>query len=154
MKRRPIHLAAVIAELLRFFALIMLMQSLGLFRASNGASRILRYAAAPQLLFAAGFFFLWLDRERYKAYRPLLMSGKIVLLAALLPVTFLVGDFIRAEPGLMPSPGLAMLFLGVLVLVDLGALAILALTGEGADPARPLGPAPGQGRADIEKVEG
>jgi hypothetical protein len=95
-----------------------------------------------------------LDRERYKAYRPLLILGKIVLLGALFPVAFLVGDFLRAEPTLMPSPGSAMLSLGLLVLVDLGALAILLLTGESADPKRQLGAPPGQGPADIEKIEG
>ena len=136
----------------------MLVQSLGLFRVSNGALRLLRYAAAPQLIFAAGFFFLWFDRERYKAYRPLLMLGKIVSLAALLPVAVLVGDYLRAEPGLMSSPGAAMPYLGVLVLVDLGALAILLLSGESAGTGGPREPAcppePGQGPADIEKVEG
>ena len=150
MKRRPIHLAAVIAEILRFFALIMLAQSLGLFRGASGAARLMRYAAAPQLLFPAAFFFLWLDRERYKAYRPLLILGKIVSLAALLSVAVLVGDFLRAEPDMMPNPGAAILYLGILVIVDLGALAVLALGG--AEPER--SPAPGQGPGDIEKVEG
>jgi len=158
MKRRPIHLAATIAELLRFGALIMLVQSLGLFRVSNGALRLLRYAAAPQLIFAAGFFFLWFDRERYKAYRPLLMLGKIVSLAALLPVAVLVGDYLRAEPGMMSSPGAAMVYLGLIVLVDLGALAVLVLSGESVERGHPREPAPplepGQGPADIEKVEG
>ncbi len=154
MKRRLIHLVAVIAELLRFSAFVLLAQDLGLFRASGVASRLFRYAAAPQLLFAAGFFFLWLDRERYKAYRPLLILGKIVSLTALFPVAFLAGDFLMADPTLMPSSGSVMFPLVVLILVDLGALAILALTGGGGDSTRQHVAPPGRGSADIEKVEG
>jgi len=152
MKRRPILLAAAIAELLRFFALMTLAQGLGLFRAANGAERLFRYGAAPQLLFAAGFFFLWLDHVRYNAYRPLLIVGKIAGLVVLVPVALLLGDYLKAAQAMLPHPGTVAALVGVIALVDVLSLTLLALSGERDDG--PLEAPPGQGPEDIEKVGG
>ena len=55
MRRKAVHLMAAIVESLRFLALAFLAFDLGLLNPS--VSSLIRYAAAPQLLFAAGFFF-------------------------------------------------------------------------------------------------
>lgn len=44
------------------------------------AQQILRLVAAPNLLFAVGFFFIGIDAKRYGGYRPLLVVGKVVAL--------------------------------------------------------------------------
>lgn len=44
------------------------------------AQQMLRLLAAPNLLFAVGFFFIGIDERRYGGYRPLLVVGKAVAL--------------------------------------------------------------------------
>ena len=153
MKRRPLFLAATIAELLRFFALIALAQQLGLFKTTNGALRLFRYAAAPQLLFAAGFFFLWLDLRRYAVYRPLIVVGKLANLAALVPLALLMGDYLRTSQVMTASPSLLIALVGTVSLVDVGALALAALSGGRAMDSGAAPSLPGQGPGDIEDVE-
>ena len=63
MKRRVSSLAAAGVEIARFALLMFLARDFGAIDGGGGFPRLLRYAAAPQLLFALGFFFLWLDAE-------------------------------------------------------------------------------------------
>jgi hypothetical protein len=143
---------AAIAESLRFFAIAFLAVDVAgpLAPAFSG---ILRYAAAPQLLFAAGFFFLWLDPGRYSAYRPLLLIGKAASAVCFVP---LAASLLRDPRGL--ALGLAFL----VAAADIVSLCVLALArggmeGPSAVPAGqgPSEPSrPGQGPEEIERVEG
>lgn len=156
MRRKAVHLIAAIAESLRFLAVLFLAFDLGALL-DPSVSTLLRYAAAPQLLFAAGFFFLWLDPHRYGSYKPLLLTGKAASLACLLPLAAsLAGDPAAAATAFgIPRMGIALALL--IALADLGSLAVLILTKAVAEapaaiPASPRGP--GQGPEDIERVEG
>jgi hypothetical protein len=78
MRRTPLFFAFAGLELIRYFTLV---NVAGPFSApSVAASQILRLLAAPNILFAAAFFFLAIDRERYAVYQPLLILGKAVSL--------------------------------------------------------------------------
>jgi hypothetical protein len=145
MKRKAVHIAAAAAELVRFFALMFLAESLGALRSQSGADRIFRYAAAPQLLFPAGFFFLWLDPDRYAAYRPLLAAGKGVGMGALVPLAFLAVALLRSDTTEALSPSLSLGLLAAIGAIDAFSLAVLlALKQPHAEP--------GKDRADIIEV--
>jgi hypothetical protein len=156
MRRKAVHLLAAIAESLRFLAVAFLAFDVGALL-SPSVSGLLRYAAAPQLLFAAGFFFLWLDSQRYGAYRPLLLIGKAACLVCFLPLAFAL----MRDPGAaalafgIPAMGLSLAFL--IVAVDIATLTVLALVKPAAPEERPdAAPrqSPGQGPDQIERVEG
>jgi hypothetical protein len=155
MRRKAVHLFAAIAESLRFLAIAFLAYSVGALFDSS-VSSLLRYAAAPQLLFAAGFFFLWLDPERYATYRPLLMVGKAASALCFLP---LAGSIVQDPAAIGVSLGVRGLGLGLalfIALVDLASLLVLGLVKaqNTLDRAAGQGPAmPGQGPDDIESVE-
>jgi hypothetical protein len=163
MKRKAIHLAAAGAELLRFSALMGLAETLGSLEGGAGAARLFRYAVVPQLLFPVGFFFLWLDGDRYSTYKPLLGTGKIACLAAFLPLAFFLGSYLRAEPYRAGDPVAASLLAAFVAFVDLAGLTVLSLVhgSSGRQPAvqDPAGPGPagqgppGQGPGEIENVE-
>ena len=54
--------------------------------------QILRFVAAPNLVFSVAFFFLAMDPVRYGVYRPLILVGKAVaVFAALIAVPRLLG---------------------------------------------------------------
>lgn len=147
MQRKVLYLAASIAELLRFLALFFIADSLGVLMMDGGIPALLRYAAAPQLLFAAGLFFLWYDPERYGAYRPLLLVGKAIGLLVLAPFAFRL-----VASGLAEIRDFALI--GLIALVDLLVLLLLALRPRAAravPAAEETGP---RGPEDIEKVEG
>ena len=163
MKRKAVHLTAAIAESFRFIAVVFLAFSVGALRDAS-VSNLLRYAAAPQLLFAVGFFFLWLDPERYRAYRPLLAIGKAASLACALPLAVAVARDPQALSATLGIPRLGLLLASFISIVDIASLAVLFATREPAPPrtakaiepaaAVPAGPGPaGQGPADIERVE-
>lgn len=151
---------AAIAESLRFLAVMFLAFDVGALLGSS-VSSLLRYAAVPQLLFAAGFFFLWLDRERYAPYRPLLGIGKAASIVCFVPFA---ADFVRSSRALtafgVPYLGLALACF--VVLVDIASILVLLLTGPASRPSGVSGSGqslsksstPGQGPDDIEKVEG
>jgi hypothetical protein len=156
MKRKAIYLVTAAAELLRFLAILVLADALGAFR-DPGSAKALRLAAVPQLLFAAGFFFLWLDPALYAPYKPLIGVGKAASLAALIPIPL----YIQGEGRLLPGYALALASAAFVAFVDFLSLAALALSrhdrAQGPDGGNP--PAvdddrPGQGPADIERVEG
>ncbi len=166
MQRKPLYLAISAAEILRFLGLAFLAGSLGALGTGaepSGAAALgslFRYVAAPQLLFGAAFFFLWYDRGRYAPYRPLAIVGKILALAAILPVFFAA---FRLGPDILPNRRAALYPAAAVLLVDLLGLAALladrnpagdaADAGEEGGRAAPkAGNAPG-GPEDIERVE-
>jgi hypothetical protein len=175
MQRKPLFLAAAVAELTRFVALAFLAGALGAFRKGEGLSPLYRYLAVPQLLFAAAFFFLWLDRERYEAYRPLTLVGKGVSILAFIPLGLFFFSYGADSPqaGGLQGPIAALFslcvdFFGLLVLIAAGrgASGAKELTeGGGTAPAAPKvgdGKEPGaqadarigpSGPEDIENVE-
>jgi hypothetical protein len=158
MRGKAVHIVAAIAESFRFLAVVFLAFSVGALL-DPSVSDLLRYAAAPQLLFAAGFFFMWLDPARYSSYRPLLAIGKASSAVCFLPLgAAIVGDPAARGAVLgVPRLGLALAFF--LVIVDVASLCILAqggpASGEGSSGS-PGGKAPpyGQSADDIERVEG
>lgn len=154
MKRKFLYLAAAIAELARFLALLLLAADFGAIGEDGGFPRLFRYAAAPQLLFAAAFFFLWLDEARYGPYKPLAAIGKLALLAAALPLGLeLAYSFVEPGSGLR-DPGFASLALGFSLGVDLFGLGLAAPRRPGPEsrpaPAAeaPLAAAPPAGAAE------
>jgi hypothetical protein len=159
MKRKIPYLAASGMELVRFIALMLLAGNLGLAGEDSGTSRLFRYAVVPQLLFAAGFFFLWLDADRYGPYRPLLAVGKIVSLAGFAPfAAFILFSWESPALGLLDfrSAFVASLFVAA---EDAASLVVLVLCrargGEASRNAREPSdrPAVGQAPEDIERVE-
>ena len=156
MQRKTLFLVAAAAELGRFLALAFLAGAVGALRSGSGLPAFFRYAMVPQLLFAAMFFFLWYDRERYGAYRPLAVAGKAVSLVAFVPLAIsLITE--GASMAYLSRQGVvaAIVALGV----DMAGLLLLCLYGKpdgepGAkieDTATPGAP---KGPDDIEKVEG
>lgn len=162
MKRKIPYIAASLAELARFFALMLLSSNLGMIADDGGSSRLFRYVAVPQLLFAVGFFFLWLDFGRYGQYRPLLSVGKVAALAAFVPfATFIV--FSLSEPMMGVGDSRAALLESLFIaLTDAGSLAVLGLcrgpeaavaSSRTADQDSAASVPAGQGPGDIERIE-
>jgi hypothetical protein len=159
MRRKAVHLIAAIAESLRFFAIAFLAYSIGAL-GSSSVSSMLRYAAAPQILFAAGFFFLWLDPARYGSYRPLLLLGKAASLVCFLPL----GAAVAADPASrgisLGVPALGFWLALLIAMVDILSLSVLLLAkNEDASIGQPVPseasrPKPaGQSPDEIERVE-
>lgn len=156
MQRKPLFLVAAAAELGRFLALAFLAGAVGALRSGSGLPAFFRYAMAPQLLFAAMFFFLWYDRERYGAYRPLAIAGKAVSLVAFVPLAVsLIAEGASMAHLARQGAVAAIAALGV----DMVGLLVLCLYGRAdGEPRGKIGDdgAPGapRGPDDIEKVEG
>ena len=162
MKRGPLFLAAALVEVLRFFILMTFAAALGLLAQRPLIPSFVRYAAVGQLIFVAAFFFLWWDGERYAAYRPLALIGKVLSLAAFVPLALgLMGSLVGE--GFIPASGNAAGMAVVLPLVDLLGALLLGLyhrqlpaadSVARANPPSPGEPAVAQrGPDDIEKVE-
>jgi len=117
---------AAIAESFRFLAIVFLAFDLDVLFGPS-ASGLLRYAAAPQLLFAAGFFFLWLDPGRYDAYRPLLIVGKLASIACFLPLALALARDPKASAVSLGVPGLGGILASLIVIVDIASLSVLVL---------------------------
>jgi len=156
MHRKPLYLVAAIAETARFFVLAFLANALGGLDGGSSLPAFFRYAAGAQLLFVLGFFFLWLDRPRYDAYRSLLFVGTIVSLAVFLPLML---SMLRTAGGLLPPssrllPSLAAFAVDAFAFFLLLATKPFSLDSAPLPPPGPSGPAnPGPGPADIEEVE-
>lgn len=158
MRRKAVHLIAAIAESLRFFALAFLAFSVGALL-DPGAASLLRYAAVPQLLFAAGFFFMWLDPERYSSYRPLLAIGKAALVVCFLPMAAALLRDANATGTTFGLPFLGIILAFFIAAVDIACLCVLALAApRSISPSARKGPTNradvGQSPEDIEQVEG
>ena len=158
MQRKPLFLVASAAESVRFFALAFLADALGGLRGGFGLSPLFRYVSSAQLLCGVAFFFLWFDRSRYDAYRPLLFLGKLLSLASFIPlVIFLLGNVqafsMRGRAGpVTVLLSLAVDLFGFCILLGTGPLFKASLDdsspGQGQDQIGPRGP------EDIEGVEG
>jgi hypothetical protein len=159
MRGKAVHFFAAIAESLRFLAVVFLAFSVGALL-DPSVSNLLRYAAAPQLLFAAGFFFMWLDPARYSSYRPLLAIGKIAGAICFLPMAAALAGDPATRSSTLGVPFLGGKLALFLVAVDVTSLCILVLGGpaaaRGGQPAASdrAAPAVGQSPEDIERVEG
>jgi hypothetical protein len=152
MRRKAVHLVAAIAESLRFVAVLFLAYDLGALL-NPTVSSLIRYAAAPQLLFAAGFFFLWLDPPRYRSYRPLLAIGKAASAACFLPLAAALARDPKAAAIAFGLPFMGMALAFFIAAVDIACLSVLILLRPDAEfGAGP--PAPGQAPGDIERAEG
>jgi hypothetical protein len=161
MRRKAVHLIAAIAESLRFFAIAFLAFSVGALFDSS-VSSLLRYAAAPQLLFAVGFFFMWLDRDRYASYRPLLAVGKLASAACYIPLASALVRDPWAAAACFGVRGLGLSLALFVAAVDIASLSVLLLARDSLRPAGLAGAEPsdppkppllGQGPGDIERVE-
>jgi len=154
MKRKAVFLAASASELARFALVAFVAFDAGI-AAGGAAGDAFRYAVSAQLLFAIGFFFLWLDRPRYSQYVPLLIAGKAMNLA-LVAAAALEGLLAGRPTMLSAGEGpLGLLPACAVVAADLFGLAVLlstrAATGGGdRGGARRAADA---GASDIERVE-
>ena len=90
MRRTYLFFALAGLELARYLLLAFAAQPFA--AALPAAQQMLRLVAAPNLLFAVGFFFIGIDARRYGGYRPLLVVGKAVsLFSALIALPRLFG---------------------------------------------------------------
>ncbi len=133
MRKKTRFLAASITETIRYFIVIFLASALGFPAAGIAGNALFRYACLPQLLFAAGFFFLWLDQPRYARFRSLLLAGKAALV---IPGAFLaLSLFVAARTGrggfMIPRSALFAGF--AVVLLDLFSTACLLVSGNVAE---------------------
>ncbi len=146
---------AAIAESLRFLAIVFLAFDIGGLLGPS-VTGIVRYAAAPQLLFAAGFFFLWLDPKQYVSFRPLLTIGKLASLVCLLPLALALAQDPKTAYLAFGVPRFGAIIAVFIAVVDLGSLSVLLFSRPLPDKATGgSGPSiPGQGPEDIERVEG
>jgi hypothetical protein len=71
MRRKYLYLLGSLASIAKPFILGSLAVSLGLTDSGGTTSSFLRYLLFPQLVPAVCLFFLFLDRMKYDAYRPL-----------------------------------------------------------------------------------
>jgi hypothetical protein len=153
MRRKAVHLIAAIAEVLRFIALVFLAFSVGALLDSS-VSNLLRYAAVPQLLFAAGFFFMWLDPGRYASYRPLLAVGKAAGAVCFMPMAASIIRDPNATGATFGVPFLGISLAFFIAVVDIASFCVAALVGGPSAKEGPSGTSsPGQGPGDIERVE-
>ena len=162
MQRKPLYLVASAAETARFFALPFLALALGGLKDSAGSASFFRYAAGAQLLFVAGFFFLWLDRPRYDAFRSLLFLGKIVSVVSFLPLLLELLFSSAGRAGMNRSGVLAALIVSCADIFGFFVLLVARpFSGPGGGPrdpstsdgAQPPLADPGQGPDEIEGVE-
>jgi hypothetical protein len=129
MMKKKRFLAASILELLRYFVIGAMAPAIGLDAAGKAGEALFRYALLPQLLFAAGFFFLWLDGERYARYRTLLLVGKVGLILPGALFSFSIHLGARSGAGVFGIPGAAPQASLALVFADLFGLLCLILPG-------------------------
>jgi len=138
MKRLSPFYAFAGIELLRYFTLAWVLDGL----MSGYPPQILRFAAAPNLMFGAAFFFLAMDPGRYGVYRPLILLGKAVtVFAALVAVPRLAG--LGGLPMRIDLPSIA--GLAFVVAWDVCSALVLLfrefpVAGEACNQAPPAGP--------------
>jgi hypothetical protein len=110
MKRISPFYAFAGFEILRYFALAWILEEL----LSGYPPQILRFMAAPHLMFGAAFFFLAVDPLRYGAYRPLMIVGKaVVVFAALVAAPRLIGiggEALQSGPSVLGGLALVVLW--------------------------------------------
>ena len=89
--RKARYLAASGASLAKPFLLGAVAVGIGLSDSGGFASSYLRYLVFPHIIPALCLFFLYLDEERYRSYKPLVaffeLGSALYLAAALVPAT-------------------------------------------------------------------
>lgn len=85
-RRTTIFLLLALAELCRYFLLVLILPVELAVNPAELMGRYLRFVAAPQLLVPVALFFLWMDGPRYREYLPLVLLGKIVGLVSLIMI--------------------------------------------------------------------
>ena len=120
MKRLSSFYAFAGFEILRYFTLAWALGEL----LPRFPPQILRFVAAPNLMFGVAFFFLAMDPVRYGVYRPLILVGKAVaVFAALVAAPRLAGlDGEMMRVSLSVLSGLALV-----VLWDVSSALVLLL---------------------------
>ncbi len=152
MRRSIITLLGAGGEVVRFFGLVALSRAFLGGAAGRTSLALLQFAASPHLLFAGGFFFLWLDPRRYDAFRPLLAAGKAL---GVLTLGSLAARFVLTFRNELPpqgDPGILLTAMGAFLVWDLAAGLALARSLR----VRPLGsaaPEPGAPEPEPEAVE-
>lgn len=153
MKRGPLFLAAALVEVLRFFILMTLAAALGLLADRPLIPDFVRYVSVVQLLFAAAYFFLWFDHDRYREYRPLALVGKFVSILAYAPLALSLIGYAGGE-GFVPAGRLSAVASAGIPAVDLAGIFLLVLYRRTPSRATPQAAVVAQrGPEDIEKVE-
>ncbi|HUW69695.1 MAG TPA: hypothetical protein VMX33_05630 [bacterium] len=128
MRRTPLFFAFAGLELVRYLTLAFAAQPFAV--SLPLAQQMLRLVAAPNLLFAVGFFFMGLDARRYGDYRPLLIVGKAVaLFSSLIALPRLFGGDATS------SYRLARIVIPAIALWDATATAVLLLRHPATQPA-------------------
>jgi len=128
MRRTPLFFAFAGLELVRYLLLALTAQPFA--AALPLAHQMLRLVAAPNLLFAVGFFFMGLDARRYADYRPLLVVGKAVaLFASVIALPRLFGSDATS------SYSLARIVIPAIALWDAIATTVLLLWRPATQPA-------------------
>ncbi|MDX9959762.1 MAG: hypothetical protein RBT68_15085 [Spirochaetia bacterium] len=118
MKRISPFYAFAGFEVLRYFTLSWILEVL----LPGYPPQVLRFLAAPNLMFGAAFFFIAMDPVRYGSYRPLMLVGKAVAVFAALvaaPGFFGIGG-VSLQPGMTVLAGI-----GLVVLWDIVAALVL-----------------------------
>ncbi len=110
MKRISPFYAFAGFEILRYFTLAWILEEL----LSAYPPQILRFMAAPNLMFGAAFFFLAMDPVRYGSYRPLMLVGKAATVFAALVaaprLVGMVGEPLQSGPSVLGALALVVLW--------------------------------------------
>jgi len=152
MRRSIIALIGAGGELVRFFGLMALAR---VFLGSAGGKSSLdlfQFAAAPQLLFAGGFFFLWLDPGRYDVFRPLLAAGKALCFLSLAALTVRFIVYFRQDVFVAGDPAAVLTAMLSFLLWDAAAGCVLIVSLR-KFPGLPDGPKEGPADNLPETVE-
>jgi hypothetical protein len=107
MKRLSALYSFAALEFLRYFTLAWALERL----LAVVPPQLLRFVAAPNLLFGVAFLFLALDPSRYEVYRPLVVVGKsVAVFAAVVTIPNLLGlDGQSLQADFMVLAGLALI---------------------------------------------
>jgi hypothetical protein len=117
MKRISPFYAFAGFEILRYFALAWVLEEL----LTGHPPQVLRFMAAPNLMFGAAFFFLAMDPLRYGSYRPLVLVGKAASVFSALVATPLLfgigGEMLQVDVSVLVGLALVALWDIMTVLV-------------------------------------
>ncbi|TFG85035.1 MAG: hypothetical protein E4H20_01480 [Spirochaetales bacterium] len=144
MRHKPFFFTFAGVELFRYYFLTQ-----GALLAVAAQPQLLRLVAAPNLLFAAAFFFLGMNPDRYSVYRPLIIVGKAVsVFAAAVGLPALVSSLGEAGGG---TGIVASVTVGAVGIWDVltAAYLLFVYRGKTGEP----GPVIGSHEATVETVE-
>lgn len=151
-QRGPLGFFLLMFELVRAAALA------AAFLRFPGTAGAAPYAAlaAPNALFALMALFLYMDRERYGAYLPLYISGKVVVFSAMLVWSISSFRAILSSLVMDDTAALIVLCAGLIPADALSLIAATALSGGGrtrSGGTRQDGAQVGRPTADLEVLD-